>query len=87
MLCDCMINTLLLRHKSHTTRNSCTHTHKQDKSHISSYTHKAKQKQSFLAAIEWSHAPGDPGHLCTKQAHRAGAVQSPGARARSSQEY
>ena len=44
-----------------------------------SHTH-TKAKQSFLAAKEWSRAPG---HLCTKQAHRAGAVQPPGARARS----
>ena len=36
-----------------------------------------------------SHAPGDPGHLCSKQAHCAGAVQSPepGQGARRSTDY
>ena len=34
-----------------------------------------QKKQSFLAATEWSCTPGDPGHLCTKQAHRASAMQ------------
>ena len=58
-----------------------THSH----THTQSLTH--KQSKSFLAATEWSRAPDDPRHLCTKQANRASAVQSPGARARSLQEY
>ena len=46
------------------------------------YTHTHKVK-----FVTWSHIPGKLGHLCTKQALCAGAMQSPGARARSLQEY
>ena len=78
---------------THTHTHTCTHTCTLAHAHTCiltvthAHSHVHTQKQSSLATTEWSCAPGDPGRLCTKHAHRAGAVQSAGARARSSQEY
>ena len=48
------------------------------------HTHKSKKP---LAALVGHAFLVKPGHLCTKQVRCAGAMQTPGAWARSSQEY
>ena len=54
--------------------------------HTHTHTHTHKSKKPFAALVGHAFLV-KPGHLCTKQVQCAGAMQTPGARARSSQEY
>ena len=55
--------------------------------HMHTHTHTHTQKKQSLSLPITGHAFLDkPGHLCTKQVRCAGAMSTPGARARNSQE-
>ena len=69
---------------AHTLTHIHTHTHTHTHTHPHTHTHKKKKP---LAALVGHAFLVKPGHLCTKQVRCAGAMQTPGARARSSQEY
>ena len=64
-----------------------THTHSLAHTHSLSLSHTHLEKAKPLAALAGHAFLVKPGHLCTKQVRCAGAMQTPGARARSSQEY
>ena len=86
--CSCDLHHLSILDPCHeraadcmTDRQSNRHTH----THTRTHTHTQKQKSLSLPIT--GHAFLDkPGHLCTKQVRCAGAMSTPGVRARNSQE-
>ena len=72
---------------THTLTHSLTHSLAHSHTLTLSLTHTHSEKAKPLAALAGHAFLVKPGHLCTKQVRCAGAMQTPGARARSSQEY